>query len=69
MHARFDSVVDEGLTILSAEDQVRVELRERLEHGDLLKHGDRVRVNMAFGQTTAVILPDLGRRYAYPRLR
>jgi hypothetical protein len=44
-------VVQKGLPVLSAEDQVRVQLRERLRHGFLLKRGVRIRVNMAFGQT------------------
>jgi len=72
VHACLDSVVEKGLTILGAEDQMCGELRQRLGHGNLLKQGDRVRVNMALGQTSVVVLSVLGwrsPRRPYPRLR
>lgn len=50
MHPRPNRFIQNRLTVLRAENQMRAELRERLRHG-YLKQGDRVEVNMAFGQT------------------
>jgi hypothetical protein len=66
MHARADLIVERGLAVLGAEDQMGVDLGERLRHDQLLKQGIRDGVNMAFGQRI-VMCHFLGRRCALPQ--